>query len=118
MNHIINKEQYLSAKAAWKNNPRQQASHIIIYNALRGFPLDRGFTETTNPTKLANGQSKRQGFVTALAKAQLAFSPKRIWPRDQERFDKDYEDRMKNLSKYYGVEFTPELMETMREILK
>jgi hypothetical protein len=66
MNYTITKEQYLAAKAAWKLNKTPTAPELLTYNLLRGFPLERGFTPVTKPTKLANGLAKWGGFNTAL----------------------------------------------------
>lgn len=118
MNYIFTKEQYLSAKAAWNNMKDRTPEDHIIYNVIRGFDLKRGFTEITNPTKLCNGAKPWDGFNVALRAARYKFSGPRIWPAVQERHNLDYEAKMKDLGKRYGVTFTVELMEAVREVLK
>ena len=118
MNYIFTKEQYLEAKTAWNNIAARTPVDHIIYNAIRGFDLKRGFTAITNPTKLGNGASAWQGFDDALDTARPLFKARFIWPKDQERYDLAFENKMKSLSIRYGITFTPELMEKMREVLK
>ena len=118
MNHIITKTQYLSALTYWSNCPNRPAADHIIYNAIRGFDLKRGFTPITSPIKLSNGAYDWQGFNTAREDAQHIVRLPYIWPKDQQRFDTAYTEKMKALSKKYGFEFTPELMEQLREVLK
>lgn len=59
MNYLLTKEQYLQVKANWKKfivaNKGASAPDIVVYNILRSFPTSRGFTDITNPKKLANG---------------------------------------------------------------
>ena len=114
MNHIITKTQYLSAKQFWSNNPNRSAGDHIIYNAIRGFDLKRGFTEITSPIKLSNGAYDWQGFTAAKADASWTIRK----PYSVTGSAAEYEGRMKELSKKYGFEFTPELMEQLREVLK
>ena len=118
MNYIFTKEQYLSAKSAWNNIASRTPADHIIYNAIRGFDLKRGFTEITNPIKLSNGAFSWHGFHKSRVEAQRIFKGPFIWPKDQARFDQAYSEQRKNLSKRYGIEFTTELMEAMREVLK
>jgi len=65
MNYIIDKEQYLKLKAAWKKQETHSSSEIVAYNILRGFDAKRGFTEKTNKIKLANGATPWQAFESA-----------------------------------------------------
>ena len=118
MNYIFNKEQYLAAKAAWKSMTNRNAVDHIIYNAIRGFDIKRGFTGITNPTKLGNGAEEWAGFKFAKEQARYRFKTKMIWPNDQERQDRIFASRCKELSDRYGIEFNEELMEKMREVLK
>lgn len=48
------------------------AAEHILYNKVRNLPLDRGFTETTNPIKLANGHAPDSGFK--FAKSRVSYS--------------------------------------------
>lgn len=77
MNFIITKEQYTAAKAAWKQIPNPTASDIIIYNLLRGFPVDRGFTpfKDTSANKItSNNCNKWNGFNMAVRSAAYRLS--------------------------------------------
>jgi len=55
MNYIITKSQYLETKRIWKSKSAHSSTELLIYNLLRGFPPERGFTPITNANKLANG---------------------------------------------------------------
>lgn len=114
MNYIITKTQYLSAKQFWSNNSNRSAGDHIIYNAIRGFDLKRGFTPITSSTKLNNGARDWQGFTAAKTDASWAVRK----PYSVAGSAAEYAGRMKELSKKYGFEFTPELMEQLREVLK
>lgn len=64
----ITKEQRKAIKAAWKENKYHDATDHIIYNALRGLPLDRGFTpiSSENWCKInSNGDDRWYGFNNA-----------------------------------------------------
>lgn len=55
----ISKEQFIKFHSAYKElakNKQITATDSILYNAIRGLPLDRGFTLITNKIKLDNGQ--------------------------------------------------------------
>jgi len=114
MNYLINKTQYLSAKQQWNNGFNRNSTDHLIYNLIRGFDLKRGFTETTNETKLNNGWKPWAGFDYAKESAKWRFRPASPYNSGPA----DYEQRMKDLSKTWGFEFTPELMITLREALK
>lgn len=123
MNFIINKEEFCKVVAAWYFIPNRTASDHIIYNCLRGHDLKRGFSPIKeNSPKLANGAQPWQAFDQAKQAARWTLrnseglrndTPERTALREI-----DYKDRRDALSKKYGVTFTPELMETMREMLK
>lgn len=117
MNYIINKEQYLAAKAEWKSNKNRDAVDHIIYNAIRGFDIKRGFTGITNPTKLGNGAEEWAGFKNALNEARWQFREAASFVRGID-VEAAYQKRVATLSSKYGFEFTEELMEKMREVLK
>ena len=125
MNFIINKEQYLALKAAWIQEKYQHdhnsVSHVI-YNILRGFPADRGFTPITDPKKLANGASPLQAFDEAKYLANRNMMELMFLDHDsQDRKDykvKAFNDRMAGLKDIYGIDFTPEIRAAIREALK
>lgn len=54
-NYIINSEQYIALKQAWKRLAELKSimpHDIIIYNLLRGKALRNGFVPVTNPSKI------------------------------------------------------------------
>ena len=60
MNYLIeDKEKFLEMQQAWKDHINSggeiSAEDHIMYNAIRGYPLDRGFTTTTKQAKLDSG---------------------------------------------------------------
>jgi len=123
MNFIISKEEYLCTIAAWNKITNRSATDHIFYNALRGHDLKRGFSPIQSESKLANGMSAWQSFDTAKHEAWWQIrdhssmfhesNPDRIAKRESEQ-----KERIDSLSKKYGVTFTPELLTTLRELLK
>lgn len=123
MNFIISKEQYLSIKARWSETSNcHSAKDHIIYNVLRGFPLDRGFSPVTDSNKLANGAEAWQAFTQAKSSAAFQFREIMHYEHDNAdrklRNEKAFAERIDSLNKQYGIEFTPELRATIREALK
>lgn len=54
----LTKEQFIAFRDAFKSlaHSKQLTSRdIILYNVIRGLPVDRGFTPITNQNKLRNG---------------------------------------------------------------
>ena len=49
----------------FKSKKQHSAAEHVIYNILRGYPANRGFTPITNKNKLNNGQLADQGFDAA-----------------------------------------------------
>lgn len=123
MNFIINKEEYLSAMAAWNKISNRTATDHIFYNALRGHDLKRGFSPIQKENKLRNGMTPWQAFDMAKKDAiwQLRDyhamysydTPERVAKRVAEQ-----NERIDCLSKKFGVTFTQELIATLREVLK
>lgn len=124
MNFIINKEQYLAVKAAWKQIPEahRSATEHIFYNVLRGFDPNRGFTPIKSEEKLRNGAQPWQTFhyakacVHSILRAPIAYAhdkPERIAAKEEQ-----YKKALAELSRKYGVEFTPELIAKIEETLK
>ena len=67
--YFNNKEHCLAFKKAWalaSQDNCQTATHHFLYNLLRGFPGDRGFTPVTNKNKLANGMAPNQGAFSTM----------------------------------------------------
>ena len=121
-NYIINKEEYIKVKAAWNQIPNRNAEDHIIYNALRGHGLQRGFSPTTSDRKLANGKGEWEGYTTALSNAYWRIRAEPTYAHDNPdrlaRREADVKERMAKWSKRFGTEFTPELLTALRELLK
>lgn len=68
------KEEYLAFKATWASVVNSSAEitaiHHVLYNLLRGFPHDRGFTPITNSNKLANGMLMNGALYYAIKRLQ------------------------------------------------
>jgi hypothetical protein len=86
MEHLFTKEQFITFRDAFKalaRNKQITAAHIIAYNIVRGYPMDRGFTPITNQIKLNNGLFDTSGFVKAKFQAAYAIngwaSPNHTW---------------------------------------
>ena len=119
MNYLINKTQYLSAKQYWNKITNRSPSDHIIYNLIRGFDAKRGFTEITNRTKLSNGANPWAGFESAKADARWRTRPMSTkYTVGDVSYAEMYSARMKELSKEWGFEFTPDLMDALQEALK
>ena len=68
--YMLTREQFIIVRSCFlklSQERRLVSSDIVFYNLVRGLPLDRGFTPTTNPTKLINGLSPTHGFKHALS---------------------------------------------------
>ena len=73
---IETKEQYLAILSCWRNyllsGSKPNASHMMLYNALRTKPWDCGFSPTTKEIKLANGHDKWFGLKQAAYRIKCA----------------------------------------------
>jgi len=123
MEYIISKEEYLSATTAWTKIANRTATDHIFYNALRGHDLKRGFSPIKeNSPKLANGAQPWQAFDQAKQDARWSLRANEglrgDTPERTARRELEYKDRIESLSKKFGVTFTPELINTLRELLK
>ncbi len=122
MNFIISKEEFLSVAVAWNTIPNKDAADHILYNALRGHDLKRGFSPITKPLKLDNGMSPWKSYDGAKFNAFWQLRPMQVNSFDStERKlvrEKEYADRIKVLNEKFKVTFTPELIATLREMLK
>lgn len=123
MEYIISKEEYLSAMAAWTKIANRNSADHIFYNTLRGHDLKRGFSPIKeNSIKLANGAQPWQAFTQAKYDAfwslRDSYGLSGDTPERKARRELEYKDRMDSLSKKFGVTFTPELITTLREMLK
>ena len=99
MKFIITKPEYLNVKRAWKAIPtgQQTACSAIIYNALRGFDCNRGFSPVTNPNKLANGYAPMYAYKKSLRLAQY---------------------QIRRLDKVFGLTLTDELRKRILSALE
>lgn len=70
-NYILNKDEYLTLKAAWSSKRHHSASDHIIYNVLRGKPIDSGFCIKTHSFQRNDPWN---GFNYALASARFLVS--------------------------------------------
>lgn len=59
-------------QAKFKSKKEHYASDHVIYNILRGYPANRGFTPITNKNKLNNGQIADQGFKAAVSSIEFS----------------------------------------------
>lgn len=75
----------------------------MIYNILRSYPADRGFTPITNENKLKNGQKPNQAFESA--KLEIEY---------QLRSAKYQE----SLKEKFGIEFSEDLLNIIKEQVK
>jgi len=132
MEQFLTKEQYLATKAAWKNSYSHSAKDIIIYNLLRSFPLDRGFTPF-NDTSLnrisSNYNDKWNGFNTAVSLAYSNINSLKIeatfpsWMKaDDIEKRKQYNANVRlayidNFKTTFGLDLTDEIIDGMIVIL-
>lgn len=60
MQDYLTKEQFLTFREAFKKRAREKritSEDIILYNIVRGLPVERGYTQIKNSNKLQNGMS-------------------------------------------------------------
>ena len=115
MKFIINKEQYLAIKKIWANMKEHTASELIIYNLLRGFPADRGFTPVTNKNKLSNGHAPWLNFTRERRSLMLTYTRpvENKWSHDHKASIERFESRLE----WIGLPKAGELLDKMHVIL-
>lgn len=122
MNFIISKEEYLNVIAAWNKISNRDSKDHIFYNVLRGHDPKRGFSPVISPIKLSNGCTEWSSFNNAKREALWQIRDSLAYTNDtpERRFAREIEvrERINELSKKYGVEFTTELITAIREALK
>lgn len=98
-NFLISSEDYLLVKAAWKKIADANAitpQKVIIYNALRGLALDKGFTATINPRRIKAGYDGWYAFKDSLnqVKQHYGYFYKAVSkdPVRKEKFERDFLD--------------------------
>ena len=121
MNFIIDKQQYLAVKEAWRHIEEKSSVDHVIYNVLRGFEPNRGFSPVQSKIKLANGFTAWQSFASAKRYASNQMSRPVVYSgekseRTQEKM-KTYAAMLTSMGTRYGVEFTPELTKKINEEL-
>lgn len=101
MNFIITKEQYLAVKAAWAKLQSHSSTDLIIYNLLRGFPADRGFSPLVKQTKIiSNSGDKWHGFNMALRSAKILLAEK---DTSLESWLKKYDTKTTYKKNFFGI---------------
>lgn len=122
MNFIITKDEFLAAKSAWTQpGYHHDAADHIIYNAIRGHALDRGFSPITDERKLQGSADPMRTFKDAKTNAKWALreTPEYLNDNPERKARREAENatRLANLGTKFGVVFTPELLITLRELL-
>jgi GTP-binding protein EngB required for normal cell division len=100
---VISKEQYLAVKAAFKAQKSHSAADHMIYNILRSYPADRGFTPISNKTKLDNGQRPNQAFESAKLEIEYQLRSQKY---------------LASLKEKFGIEFSEDLINKIKEQVK
>lgn len=86
-NHILTTEQFKIFQAKFKELARNKnitSPDILLYNIVRGYPTDRGFSAITNHNKLHNGAVSGYRMSTMQLKWIIVQRPEYII----DRFDK------------------------------
>jgi len=123
MNYIIEKEAYLNVLAAWKKTANHTAADHIIYNALRGFDIKRGFSPVVKPSKLSNGFTEWGAYNMAKAHAIASLREPDVtvskWVSEEKRLARidAVNKHLKKLGERFGIELTPELLQKLRETI-
>jgi hypothetical protein len=89
-------------KEAFKAQKSHSAADHMIYNILRSYPANRGFTPISNKNKLDNGQQPNQAFEAAKLEVE--------W-----RFRKPNQEVLKSI---FGIEFSEDLINVIKEQVK
>lgn len=123
MNYITEKKHNKNIAQAWKATRNHTAAENIIYNALRGFDLRRGFTSITSAAKLNGGAIPEYGYEQALLTARFLILNRGV-PiylfKDESRLEawmQRESHRIQQLSNTFGLEFTKELIDKLQERL-
>jgi hypothetical protein len=94
-NFLVSREEYLVAKATWKNKANPVASEMIIYNVIRGKDKKNGFCEKK---KHIQGNDPWFAYNEALFRAKIFI--KRLTPGQ--------------FKASFGIEPTPEILELFK----
>lgn len=101
--YLISKEQYQAMRAAFKAQKSHSAADHLIYNILRSYPADRGFTPISNSNKLNNGQRPNQAFESAKLEIEYQLRSAKFLEKLKEKF---------------GIEFSEDLINVIKEQVK
>lgn len=74
---LLDREQFTKYHAAFKGlaaTRQLTPADMMLHNIIRGLPIDRGFSPTTNPRKLSSGQHPMLGLKQG--SAQLRYLAK------------------------------------------
>ncbi|MGZ8924454.1 MAG: hypothetical protein ACXW2E_01090 [Nitrososphaeraceae archaeon] len=69
--NTLTKEQINAFRQSFKKRAKDKdisSVDIMLYNLVRGFPSNRGFSKISNNTKLVNGQRPYQSYTDAKSK--------------------------------------------------
>ena len=90
-------------KEKFKAKKVHSPAEHVIYNILRSYPANRGFTPITNPIKLNNGQTANQAFNAAKLEIEYQIRGARY---------------LESLKEMFGVEMTEDLVNKIKEQVK
>lgn len=107
---MLNKEIIKTAVNSWKVEEEHTVLEHVVYNALRGKPLGRGFTSITNQNKIVSNANDPD-YALNEAKRELFY---RLGGRKY-GYNEQY---VAHLSKLFGVEFDDDLKSFLLDLLK
>lgn len=76
--YLFSRDQFQSFRTYFRTcaaDRQLEPTDMLLYNMIRGLPLDRGFSPITNPIKIANGAAPYLSFEQA--KSTLRWTLKR-----------------------------------------
>lgn len=91
--YTLSRDQFQSFRTYFRtkaNDRRLEPVDILIYNMIRGLPLDRGFSPVTSPIKIANGAQPWMSLDQA--KASLRWKMKKYPAEFKKMFDDNITD--------------------------
>jgi hypothetical protein len=97
---MLNEEIIKTVVQSWKAEEEHTVEEHVLYNVLRGKPLDQGFSPITHEGKIVScGNDPHWGLNEAIRAIKWKF--KSGWSYDQRFID--------NSEKLFGIKFTEEL---------
>lgn len=92
---------------SWSSVREHTVQEHVIYNILRGKPIDQGFTPITNPSKItSNGNDPQYALFCSCLDIRLMLDAKR-WNYDPKKIE--------HLGKVFGIEMNEELVKYILE---